>query len=128
MSGRGNVTSLLAKMEVELASALESKLGQIRCVKGMYRLKLISSENNSGFKELIRNIAHAEYTSADRISKRTRGQSRLCDKDRILAYGILLFRVLPSAFLLTRSNPRRPLKSAQEQEDRRRRRNKRDRA
>ena len=38
------------------------------------------------------------------------------------------FRVLPSAFLLTRSDPRRALKSAQEQEDWRRRRNKRDRA
>ena len=37
------------------------------------------------------------------------------------------FRVLPSAFLLTRSNPRRALKLVQEQEDRRRRRNKRDR-
>ena len=38
------------------------------------------------------------------------------------------FRVLPSASLLTRSNPRRALKLAQEQEDWRRRRNKRDRA
>ena len=25
---------------------------EIRCVKGMYRLKLVSSENNSGFKGL----------------------------------------------------------------------------
>ena len=38
------------------------------------------------------------------------------------------FRVLPSAFLLTWSNPKRARKSAQEQEDQRRRRNKRDRA
>ena len=38
------------------------------------------------------------------------------------------FRVLLSAFLLTRINHRRALKSAQEQEDRQRRRNKRDRA
>ena len=34
------------------------------------------------------------------------------------------FRVLPSAFLLTQSNPRRALKSAQEQEDRQQGRNK----
>ena len=26
---------------------------EIQCVKGMYRLKLISSENNSGFKGII---------------------------------------------------------------------------
>ena len=26
---------------------------EIRCIKGMYRLKLISSENDSGFKGLI---------------------------------------------------------------------------
>ena len=38
------------------------------------------------------------------------------------------FRVLPSTFLLTWTNPGRALKSAQEQEDRRWRRNKRDRA
>ena len=38
------------------------------------------------------------------------------------------FRVLPSTFLLTWSNPKRALKSVQEQEDRRRWRNKKDRA
>ena len=27
---------------------------EIRCVKGMYRLKLVSSENNSVFKGLIK--------------------------------------------------------------------------
>ena len=37
-------------------------------------------------------------------------------------------RFLPLAFLLTRSNPSRALKAAQEQEDRQRRRNRRDRA
>ena len=26
---------------------------EMRCVKGMYRLKLVSRENNSGFKGLI---------------------------------------------------------------------------
>ena len=26
---------------------------EIRCIKGMYRLKLVSCENNSGFKGLI---------------------------------------------------------------------------
>ena len=42
----------LLKLEVVLGSVLESELGEewiCRCVKGMYRLKLVSSENNSGF-------------------------------------------------------------------------------
>ena len=41
------------RVEVELGLVLESELGQkleIRCVKGMYRLKLVSSERFSGFK------------------------------------------------------------------------------
>ena len=49
------VTRLLAKA----GSGLRFSLGvrawteiEIRCVKGMYRLKLVSSENNSGFKGL----------------------------------------------------------------------------
>ena len=33
----------LLRLEVVLGSALESELGQIQCVKGMYRLKLVSS-------------------------------------------------------------------------------------
>ena len=42
----------LLRLEVQLASVLESALDRNgdTCVKGMYRLKLISSENNSGFK------------------------------------------------------------------------------
>ena len=50
-----SVTSLLAKA----GSAVGFSFGvrawtemETRCVKGMYRLKLISSENNSGFKGL----------------------------------------------------------------------------
>ena len=49
---------------MELASALESKLGQKwrygalkPCVKGMYRLKLISRENNLEFKGLNNSLA-----------------------------------------------------------------------
>ena len=56
----------------------------------------------------------------DRISEKTCGQSKLCES--------YFFRVLLLTFLLTWSNPKRALKSAQEQEDWQRRRNKRDRA
>ena len=49
------VTSLFAKA----GSGLRLSFGvrawtemEIRCVKGMHRLKLVSSENNSGFKGL----------------------------------------------------------------------------
>ena len=40
---------------MDLGSVLESELGQeveIRCVKGMYRLKLVSSRSTSVFKGL----------------------------------------------------------------------------
>ena len=42
----------LLKLEVDLGSALESawKEMEIWCVKGMYRLKLVSSESLKGFK------------------------------------------------------------------------------
>ena len=53
------VTSLLAKA----GSGLEFSFGvrawtetEIRCVKGMYRLKLVSGEKNSGIKELKNTI------------------------------------------------------------------------
>ena len=52
MSGLVKVMSLLAKAGSGL---LESELGQKwrhACVKGMYRLKLVSSRNNSVFKRL----------------------------------------------------------------------------
>ena len=42
----------LLRLEVDLGSVLESKLGQKWRVKGMHRLKLVSSENNSVFKGL----------------------------------------------------------------------------
>ena len=54
------VTSLLAKA----GSGLRFSFGvrawtemEIRCVKGMYRLKLVSCENNSGFKGLSFDVA-----------------------------------------------------------------------
>ena len=52
------VTSLLVK---DLGSVLESELGQewrYGAVKGMYRLKLVSSRSNSVFKGLI-NLTHS---------------------------------------------------------------------
>ena len=52
------VTSLIVKA----GSGLRSSFGvrawtemEIRCVKGMHRLKLVSCENNSGFKGLLAN-------------------------------------------------------------------------
>ena len=48
-----NVTSLLAKAGSGVGFSFGVKHWteiEIRCVKGMYRLKLISSENDSGFK------------------------------------------------------------------------------
>ena len=53
---RGNVTSQLAKAVSGVGFSFGVKAWtemEIRCVKGMRRLKLISSENNSGFKGLI---------------------------------------------------------------------------
>ena len=53
------VTSLLVKAGsgVRLSFGVRARTEvEIRCVKGMFRLKLISSEKNSGFKGL-RNIA-----------------------------------------------------------------------
>ena len=47
------VTSLLAKAGSGLRFSFGVKAWtemEIRCIKGMYRLKLVSSENNSGFK------------------------------------------------------------------------------
>ena len=51
--GQGHESDLL----VNAGSGLRLSFGvraltemEIRCVKGMYRLKLVSSENNSGFK------------------------------------------------------------------------------
>ena len=43
----------LLRLEVDLGSVLESELGQewrYSAFKGMYRLKLVSSRNNSVFK------------------------------------------------------------------------------
>ena len=43
---------------MDLGSVLESELGtemEIWCIKGMHRLKLVSCENNSGFKGIIIN-------------------------------------------------------------------------
>ena len=54
-----NVTSLLAKAESGVGFSFGVKAWtemEIRCVKGMYRLKLISSENKSGFKGLIARV------------------------------------------------------------------------
>ena len=51
-----NVTSLLAKAGSGVGFSFGVKDWtemEIRCIKGMYRLKLISSENDSGFKGLI---------------------------------------------------------------------------
>ena len=44
----------LLGLEVDLGSGLESDWTEveIRCIKGMYRLKLVSGENISGFKGL----------------------------------------------------------------------------
>ena len=39
----------LLRLEVELGSVLESELRLKWCVKGMYRLKVVSNENNLGF-------------------------------------------------------------------------------
>ena len=43
---------------MDLGSVLESELGQMEiwCVKGMCRLKLVSSENNSVFKRLMNTV------------------------------------------------------------------------
>ena len=49
-----NVTSLLAKAGSGVGFSFGVKAWtemEIRCVKGMHKLKLISSENNAGFKE-----------------------------------------------------------------------------
>ena len=43
----------LLRLEVDLGSVLESELGQKWCVKGMYRVKLVSSGNNSVCKGLV---------------------------------------------------------------------------
>ena len=39
---------------------------EIQCIKGMYRLKLVSSENNSGFKELY-NIIQGCYNFVNKV-------------------------------------------------------------
>ena len=64
---------------------------------------------------LIRNIAHAEYKKKVRTEYRKEhmAKANCVNKDRILVYEVLLLQSLPSAFLLTRNNPRRALKSAQ---------------
>ena len=56
MSGRGKVTSVIVKA----GSGLTFSFGviawtemEIWCVKGMHRQKLVSCENNSGFKGII---------------------------------------------------------------------------
>ena len=50
----------VTSLSVKAGSGLRFSFGvrawtelEIRCVKGMYRLKLVSCENNSGFKGLI---------------------------------------------------------------------------
>ena len=51
-----NVTSLLAKAGSGVGFSFGVRAWtevEIRCVKGMYRLKLISSEKYSGFKGLM---------------------------------------------------------------------------
>ena len=71
-----NVTSLLAKGESGVGFSFGVKACtemEIRCVKGMYRLKLISSENNSGFKGLINGAKYQE------------GSMRLINNMRLIA-------------------------------------------
>ena len=40
---------------------------EIRCVKGMYRLKLVSSENNSGFRGLISLLLHFHSSTFESV-------------------------------------------------------------
>ena len=50
-----NITSLLAKVGSTVGFSFGVRAWtemEIWCVKGMYRLKLITSENNTGFKEV----------------------------------------------------------------------------
>ena len=63
MLGVVKVTSLLAKAGSELTCRFSFGVRawtemEIRCVKGMHRLKLVSSENNSVFKGLIHQVNH----------------------------------------------------------------------
>ena len=44
------VTSLLLRLEVELGEFWRKEM-EIRCVKGIYRLNLVSGEKNSGSKQ-----------------------------------------------------------------------------
>ena len=56
MSGRVNITSLLAKAGSRVWFSFGVRAWtevEIWCVEGMHRLKLISSEKYSGFKGLI---------------------------------------------------------------------------
>ena len=69
-----NVTSPLAKAGSGVGFSFGVKAWtemEIRCVKGMYRLKLISSENNSGFKGLkftvVREVLCNNYRSHNLI-------------------------------------------------------------
>ena len=55
-----NVTCLLAKAESTVGFSFGIRTWtemEIQCVKGMHRLKLISSENNAEFKGLIHKLS-----------------------------------------------------------------------
>ena len=69
MSGRGNVMSVLAKAGSTVGFSFGVRAStemEIRCVKGMCRLKLISSENNAELNQQIFHMRkvwklHAKY-------------------------------------------------------------------
>ena len=54
-----NITNLLAKAGSTVGFSFGVRAWtemEIRCIKSMYRLKLISSENNTGFKGLTHEV------------------------------------------------------------------------
>ena len=59
-----NITSLLAKAGSGVGFSFGVKAWtemEIRCIKGMYRVKLISSANNLGFKGLANEVQNVLY-------------------------------------------------------------------